>query len=89
MPVRKLRHITICGLGAVRSDARQEKFSHVISIRGAGAHPGGPDEIRSLFSASRFHMVRFDDIEVGGGGALTIEMMRNILAFGSGTLMRR
>ncbi len=80
----KLPHITICGLGEVRSYSQQEKFSHVISIWGAGAGNNGPDEIQSFFPASRFHVARFDDIEVAGAGALTRETMREILTFGSG-----
>lgn len=83
-PDLQLPHITICGLGAVRSYSRQEKFSHVISIWGAGSSDEGPNEMRSLFPASRMRVVRFDDIEVPGPGAVTKSLVREILDFGSG-----
>ncbi len=83
-PALPLPHITICGLGAVRSYSQQEKFSHVISIWGAGSADDGPDEVRSLFPASSVRVVRFDDIEVDGAGAVTVETVQSILEFGSG-----
>jgi predicted protein tyrosine phosphatase len=79
-----LPRITICGLGAVRSYSRQEKFSHVISIWGAGSTDDGPDEVRSLVPAARVCVARFDDIEVAGAAAVTKDMVREILDFGSG-----
>jgi predicted protein tyrosine phosphatase len=83
-PDLSLPHITICGLGAVRSYSRQEKFSHVISIWGVGSFDEGPDEVRSFFPASEVHVVRLDDIEVAGAGAVTKDLVREILDFGSG-----
>lgn len=83
-PDLQLPHITICGFGAVRSYSRQEKFSHVISIWSASSSDEGPDEVRPLFPASRVRIIHFDDIEVAGAAAVTKDLMREILEFGSG-----
>lgn len=83
-PDFQLPHFTICGLGAVRSYSRQEVFTHVISIWSAGSGGDGPAEVRSFFPSARFHVARFDDIEVGGSSAVTKEMVQEILDFGAG-----
>lgn len=79
-----LPQFTICDLGAVRSYFRQETFTHVISIWGAGAADFGPDEIRSFFPAAKIHVTRFDDIEFESSCAVTKEIVQSILDFGSG-----
>ena len=82
-PDLRLPHITVCGLGAVRSYSQHEKFSHVISIWGPAYSNDGPDQVRSFFPASRVCVARFEDIEVAGAGAVTKDMMREIFEFGS------
>jgi hypothetical protein len=62
---------------------RQEVFTHVISIWNAGSGCDGPAEFRSFYPAARFHVTRFDDIEVGGASAVTKEMVQEILHFGA------
>ena len=83
-PVIVLPRFTICDLGAVRSYSLNETFTHVISIWGASADGHGPAEIKSFFPASRFHAARFDDIVFESASAVTKEMVRSILDFGSG-----
>jgi len=79
-----LPQFTICDLGAVRSYFRQQMFSHVISIWGAGAADFGPDEIRSFFPAAKIHVARFDDIEFESASAVTKHIVQSIPDFGSG-----
>jgi len=82
--VCRLPQFTICGLGDVRNHSRQEAFTHVVSIWDTATRGDGPDQIKAYFPASRIHLARFDDIEVESAGAVTGEMVRAILDFGSG-----
>ena len=80
----RLPRFTICGLGEVRDHSRQEVFTHVVSIWDTATRGDGPDQIKSFFPNARFHFARFDDIEVESDSAVTNEMVRAVLDFGSG-----
>ena len=80
----RLPRFTICGLGEVRSHSRESMFSHVVSIWDMGTHGDGPSEVAAFFPASRFHQLRFDDVELDASGAVTRSMVREVLEFGAG-----